>query len=213
VVRAAAALAAVNCKARGLEDFGKAEDWHARQVPRWMGQLESYAATPGYDGSAFRVDDIAKWLDTNIVSDRRIGLIHGDFQFPNMMFSLEAPVISGLIDWELSTLGDPLLDFAWTLSSWWDDGDPVGSAPPCTPWDGFMTRGELVSLYGELSGRDMGGMPWFLVLACYKLGIILEGSYVRSKTGAMPIATGEMLHGYALRLLNKARQVMASGTI
>ena len=57
-----------------------------------------------------------------------------------------------------------------------DPGDPEGKQPVVTPWDGFLTRGELASLYGELTGRDMSSMPWFATLACYKLACLLEGS-------------------------------------
>jgi aminoglycoside phosphotransferase (APT) family kinase protein len=213
LVRASVALAAVDYQACGLEDYGRAEDWHARQVDRWRSQLENYLALPGYTALELDVDDIGRWLSDNVPADGRIGLIHGDYQFPNIMFSLERPAITGLIDWELSTLGDPLLDLGWVLSSWWEEGDPPGKTPACTPWDGFLSRKELVRLYGESSGRDMAPMPWYLVLACYKLAILLEGSYVRSKAGKMPAEVGENLHRHALWLVQKGRQVVARGEI
>jgi aminoglycoside phosphotransferase (APT) family kinase protein len=214
LVAAGAALGAVEYKAVGLADFGKPDDWHGRQVARWRSQLEGYRSLPGYEGHALPdVDAIGQWLSDNIPSDGRIGIIHGDFQFPNVMFSLRQPVISGLIDWELSTLGDPLLDLGWTLSSWWEEGDPEGKEPMVTPWDGFLPRKELVRMYGERSGRDMRAMPWFFCLACYKLACILEGSYARAKAGQAPVDIGERLHAYALWLLAKARQIMARGEI
>jgi aminoglycoside phosphotransferase (APT) family kinase protein len=213
-VRAAAALASVDYKAVGLEDYGKPVDWHGRQVDRWRSQLEGYRELPGYDGHALPgVDAVGKWLSDHVPADGRIGVIHGDFQFPNVMFSHDRPVINGLIDWELSTLGDPLLDLGWTLSSWWEDGDPEGKEPMVSPWDGFLPRAELVRMYGELSGRDMGAMPWFLVLACYKLGCILEGTYARSKAGQASVDIGNRLHAYALWLFAKAQQVIAKGAI
>src|SRR5262249_2215979 len=123
MVRAAAALADVDYAGRGLADFGKADNWHGRQVSRWRTQLESYRDMENYPGHALpHVDATGVWLDANIPADRRIGLIHGDFQYPNVMYHLDQPTISGLIDWELSTLGDPLLDLGWMLSSWSEDG-------------------------------------------------------------------------------------------
>jgi aminoglycoside phosphotransferase (APT) family kinase protein len=130
------------------------------------------------------------------------------------MFSLESPRISGLIDWELSSLGDPLLDLAWVLTSWREPGDPQlpgpGSQPVVTPWDGFMSRAELIALYGELTGRDLSSLPWFFVLACYKLACLLEGTYARSLVGKAPKEMGDYLHNYATWLMAKARQLIAA---
>lgn len=213
-VRAATALGGLDYQALGLESFGKPNDWHGRQVERWRSQLDGYRDTPGYsEASLCHVDAVGRWLSDNVPQDGRIGIIHGDFQWPNVMFSLEAPRISGLIDWELSTLGDPLLDLAWVLTSWREPGDPeggVGAKPVVEPWDGFMSRAELIALYGELSGRDMSAMPWFFVLACYKLACLLEGTYARSLAGKAPKEMGAYLHDYATWLMAKARQLIAA---
>src|SRR5271170_5259592 len=207
-VRAAAALGAVDYRAVGLADFGKPEDWHGRQVARWRSQFEGYQSLPNYAGHVLpHVNEVGRWLSEHVPTDGRIGIIHGDFQFPNAMFSLKEPCISGIIDWELCTLGDPLLDLGWVLSSWREEGDPDGKKPMVQPWDGFVSRAELVRLYGELSGRDMSAMPWFFVLACFKLACILEGSFARAKAGRAPFATGERLHAYAVWLLTKAKQL------
>ena len=213
LVDAAAALGKVDHVAAGLADFGKAENWHARQVDRWRSQLEGYRELPGYDGHELpHVDEIGRWLSDNVPTDGRIGIIHGDYQFPNVMFSHLAPKISGLIDWELGTLGDPLLDLGWTLTAWREAGDPTvgSSAPQVQPWDGFLSRAELVSRYGAASGRDMSTMPWFFGLACFKLACLLEGSYARAKAGQASMKMGEMLHQYALWLLAKAMQIKAT---
>jgi aminoglycoside phosphotransferase (APT) family kinase protein len=210
LVRAAAALGTIDPQAVGLADLGKPDNWHERQVARWRSQLEGYAATPGYDPKALPdVDAVGRWLSDHLPAGRRIGIIHGDLQFPNVMFSLEAPKVSGIIDWELATLGDPLLDLGWILSSWWEDGDPEGKQPMVAPWDGFLPRAELVRLYGELTGRDMAEMPWFFALACYKLACLLEGTYAASKAGKVPAEVGDQVHGYAVWLMAKARQIIA----
>jgi len=211
LVDAAAALGAVDYVAVGLADLGKPDQWHERQVERWRSQLEGYAATPGYDpGELPHVDEVGRWLGDNLPTDRRIGLAHGDLQFPNVMFSLKAPKISGVLDWELVSLGDPLLDLGWILSSWSEADDPEGKSPMVRPWDGFLTRGELVERYGARSGRDMTQMPWFFALACYKLACLLEGTYAASKAGKVPAKVGESVHGYATWLMTKARQISAA---
>ncbi len=212
LVRAAASLGGIDWRAKGLEDFGKPENWHERQVDRWRAQLEGYAATPGYDPADLpHVDAIGRWLTDHMPDNtaRAIGIVHGDLQFPNVMFSLRAPRIAGVLDWELVSLGDPLLDLGWILSSWHEDGDPEGKGPMVRPWDGFLSRRELIDLYGQISGRDMDAMPWFFVLACYKLACLLEGTYAASKAGKVPEAVGASVHGYARWLTAKARQIMA----
>ena len=209
-VEAGTALGAIDYQAVGLGDYGNWENWHSRQVDRWHSQLEGYRELDGYQGGQLPgVDVIGRWLTDNLPADRRIGVIHGDFQFPNVMYSHNEPKIVGLIDWELSTLGDPLLDLGWMLTSWCEPGDPEGKSPVVSPWSGFMTRRELVEFYGSVSGRDMTQMPWFFCLACYKLACILEGTYARSLAGQAPVETGRSLHAYALWLMDKARQIMA----
>lgn len=209
-VRAAAALGAVDYVAAGLSDFGKPDNWLERQVSRWRSQLEGYRDTPGYPGDALPyVDFVGDWLERHRPAECRIGIIHGDFQFANVMFDRDRPRLVGLVDWELSTLGDPLLDLGWLLTSWTEAGDPdvAGRGPAVQPWQDFMTRQELVALYGELSGRDMSSMPWFFILACFKLACLLEGSYARACAGKASVEMGNFLHNYALWLMAKARQL------
>ncbi len=209
MVRAAAALARIDPLAVGLADFGKPENWLERQVGRWRSQLEGYASMEGYAGSQLpHVDAVGAWLERHRPAQARIGVIHGDLQFANVMFHSDRPALAGLIDWELSSLGDPLLDLGWILTSWSEPGDPVvaGRDPAVQPWDGFLTRADLVQRYGELSGRDMADMPWFFVLACYKLGCLLEGSYARACAGKAPMEMGKILHNYAVWLFQLAHQ-------
>ncbi len=207
LVSAAAALGAVDHKAVGLADLGKPDGWHERQVDRWRSQLDGYRSMPNYDGALPHVDEVGAWLRDHLPKERRIGIVHGDFQFANVMFSHQAPRVSGVVDWELTSLGDPLLDLGWVLTSWWEPGDPDGKNPLVQPWENFMTRAELVKRYGELSGRDMSEMPWFFALSCYKLACLLEGTYARSRQGQVPENIGKSVHTYALWLMAKALQI------
>jgi aminoglycoside phosphotransferase (APT) family kinase protein len=209
LVRGAASLAAIDYKAVGLADLGKPDGWHERQVERWRSQLDSYRTQPTYDGALPHVDAVGRWLTDNLPNDKRIGIVHGDFQFANVMFSLEAPRLSGIVDWELSSLGDPLLDLGWILTSWWEEGDPDGKRPLVQPWQDFLPRSELIRSYCELTGRDASVVPWFFTLACYKLACLLEGTYARSKQGQIPANVGQSVHAYALWLMSKAAQLIA----
>lgn len=211
LIDAAAALAAIDPNKVGLGDLGKGEDWHARQVSRWRSQLDGYAkTTPAYDPTELpQVEAVGDWLSANLPADRRIGLIHGDFQFANVMFSHTAPRVSGIVDWELATLGDPMLDLGWILASWLEPGDPAGKKPLVTPWENFSTRAELVRGYLARTGRDGAAAPWFFTLACYKLACLLEGTYAASLAGKVPADIGASVHGYACWLMSKARQIAA----
>jgi aminoglycoside phosphotransferase (APT) family kinase protein len=77
------------------------------------------------------------------------------------------------------------------------------------PWDGFLSRAELVDLYCELSGRDPRAVPWFFALACYKLACLLQGTVAAAKAGKVPENVGASVHGYSTWLTTKARQIIA----
>ena len=211
LVKAAAELGALDPRAIGLGDFGKPDNWHERQVSRWKSQLEGYRTMPGYAGNEPpHIEAVGRWLMDNLPRNRRIGVIHGDLHFGNVMYSLKAPRISGVIDWELSSLGDPMLDLGSILTTWTEEGDPEGKSPTLQPWDGFLSRSALVRLYGEITGRDMSEMPWFFALACFKLSCILEGTHARAIAGLVPAELGERMRGSSHWLMAKAQQITAS---
>jgi aminoglycoside phosphotransferase (APT) family kinase protein len=209
LVDSAAALGAVDVAACGLSDFGRADDWVARQVPRWRSQLDGYAAFDGWrrDGVA-GIDDVGDWLAAHAPGTCRIGVIHGDLQWANVLLAHDRPMVAAIIDWELSTLGDPLLDLAWILQSWTEPDDPPGHLGSMDA-AGLPSRAELVARYAARSGRDMTPLRWFEVLACYKLGIILEGSHARACAGKAPQHIGEMLHRYTRWLIAYAGHLIA----
>jgi aminoglycoside phosphotransferase (APT) family kinase protein len=209
IVETAAKLGTVDPYAVGLDGFGKPDRWVERQVDRWRSQLDSYLQLEGYPGPDLpSVDDVGRWLDDHKPAESRTGIIHGDLQFANVMFAHDRPELVALVDWELSTLGDPLLDLGWILTSWDDPGDPPGHELQVEPFDGFPRRSELIDRYVEISGRDPAVVPWFFVLACYKLGIILEGTWARALAGQAPMDTGERLHATASWLFRKAEQLI-----
>jgi aminoglycoside phosphotransferase (APT) family kinase protein len=106
-----------------------------------------------------------------------------------------------MVDWELTTLGDPMVDLGWLLSAWPEDGAESG---PVNPWSGFPSRSEIVERYAQKTGRDVSSADWYEVLACYKLGAILEGTYARACAGRAPKETGDFLHASTLSLFAKA---------
>jgi len=199
---AIAALGELDHRAIGLEGFGKPEGYLERQVPRWQAQLESYSQLEGYPGPQIPgLEDVARWLQEHRPTDFRAGVIHGDFHAANVMFSPHGAALAALVDWELSTVGDPLLDLGWLLAtSPAEDSAGIGTSA----WPDFPAPSELIARYAEGSTRDLACVAWYEVLACYKLGIILEGTHARACAGKAPVATGDLLHATTLALFRRA---------
>jgi aminoglycoside phosphotransferase (APT) family kinase protein len=204
---AAAALSQVDVDAAGIGDLGRREGYLERQAARWQTQLESYREIPGYVGSELSgVDAVARWLDRNRPVTWQPGLVHGDFHLANVLFSPSGPELIAVVDWEMATVGDPLLDLAWLLATW-PGGEHAAPIVLIEPTSGLPTRDELIARYREVSGRDLTALPWFEVLACYKLGIVLEGTHARACAGQADKTTGDQLHAAALGLLERAGEL------
>ena len=210
LVDAIAALSKIDYLGAGLADLGKLDGFLERQVGRWLGQLETYkhyAEWPGLAGLP-PAHEIGAWLDAHRPSVFQPGLIHGDVNFGNVMFRRDGPQLAALVDWELTTLGDPLIDLGWLLCVWPEDGADIG---PVTPWKGFPTRSELIERYAVQTGRDVAPLAdWYEVLACFKLGAILEGTYARACAGQAPVETGEALHASTVNLFTRALEKISA---
>ncbi len=206
LVEASAKLGRLDYRALGLDGLGKPENYLERQVARWKAQLASYGAFKDWPGpdAIPGVARVADWLDANRPDDFRPGVIHGDYHIGNVMFRRDSPEVAAIVDWELTTIGDPMVDLGWLLATW-----PRGEAPEretikVTPWAGFPSADELVAHYGAHAGRDTRHARWYAVLACYKLGIIQEGTYARACAGLVPRETGDDLHARTLGLFARA---------
>lgn len=198
---AIAALAAVDHVAVGLADLGRFEGWAERQVGRWRQQLDSYSAMDGYPGPDIPgVDAVGEWLAVRLPADAQPGLIHGDFHFANVLISHDRPVVSAIVDWELVTIGDPLLDLGHLLATW-PQRDTVGLAVAA---EGLPTHDEVIARYAEQSTRSLDNLLWYRVLACYRLGLILEGTHARACAGLAPKAIGDQLHAHTVSLFEQA---------
>lgn len=209
MVDALARLGAVDHAAVGLSDFGRPEGFHERQVPRWQAELASYDALQGYPGADIgNVDAVAAWLDLHRPRDWQPGLMHGDYHASNVMFSRAGPDVVAVVDWEMCTVGDPLLDLGWLLATWQLPGGPSEFGGHLARAGGLATPEELLARYAHQSPRSVEGIEWYVVLACFKLGIILEGTHARSLAGKAPLEIGEQLHRTTLRLFERAEDLI-----
>jgi len=204
LVEGIAALGALDHQALGLADFGRPDGFLQRQVARWRAQLDSYAAMPGWPGASALpgVNKVAAWLDAHCPVTFKPGILHGDYHLANVMYRHDSAELAAIVDWELATIGDPLIDLGWLLATWPDPA--FGDVSSVKPWLGFPAADALIAHYRAHSTRDLSAIQWYGVLACYKLGILLEGTHARACAGKAPPETGARLHENAVRLFRRA---------
>lgn len=205
-VEAIARLGAVDHVALGLADYGHPEGFLERQVPRWRKELESYGSNPGYPGLKIAaVDAVSDWLQRNQPSQWRPGVMHGDCHLANIMFGYHSPQVAALVDWEMSTIGDPLLDLGWQIATRPEPGTFTAHiVPQLGKLGGLPSEQEMIAHYRRFSDRDLGHITWYTVLACFKLGIVLEGTYARACAGTAAQQVGDLLHAITMELFGKA---------
>jgi aminoglycoside phosphotransferase (APT) family kinase protein len=176
LVEGIALLSKVDWQAKGLADLGRPDGFHERQVDRWTAFLERIKGRelPGFD-------EAAAWLRAHRPLDYVPGLMHGDYQFANVMFKHGAPArLAAIVDWEMGTVGDPKLDLGWVVHSWPDDTssdeDRDGGYVDMV---GMPSRDEILAHYSEVSGRQVDDIDYYCVLAKWKLAVVLEQGYQR----------------------------------
>jgi aminoglycoside phosphotransferase (APT) family kinase protein len=200
-------LANVDYKAIGLEDFGKPDNYLARQVDRWAKQLSSYKRLYNYSGRELPGYELTeRWLRANTPKSSKAGIIHGDIGTTNMLFSPDPPArLTAFIDWELSTIGDPLIDLAWFCNGLRDERAPdeilEGSLSDPTDWP---TRQELARYYAAGTGRDISNFDYYLLLARFKVGCILEYKVAQSAAGVLSKETGAFFSRIVLKNFENA---------
>ena len=184
-VEALAELHAVDYAAAGLGSLGKPEGYVHRQIKGWT-KRHLDALTPG----APDFDDITRWLDDQLPEDRgRHSLIHNDYKMDNLIWSSEHPgELIGVLDWELSTLGDPLMDLGATLGYWIEATDPkelqaIRNMPSNVP--GALTRRQLLESYSAAAGWDVpiGQFDFYYVYGLFRRAAICQQIYYRFHHG------------------------------
>lgn len=177
LIEGIALLSKVDWRGRGLDDLGRPDGFHERQVARWTRFLERIKGReiPGFD-------EAASWLSRNRPIDYQPGLMHGDYQFANVLFEHGAPArLAAMIDWEMGTIGDPKLDLAHVLRGWPDDTwDDSAKTIAYVDYYGMPSKEELIDRYVELSGRQVDDLDYYLVLANWKFAIVLEQGFQRA---------------------------------
>lgn len=176
-----AALHAVDYAAVGLDDFGRPDGYLERQVRRWKKQLEASRSRelPG-------IDELAARLERDIPASGDGTIVHGDYRLDNALVN-DQDEITAVLDWEMSTLGDPLTDVALMIV-YQNLATLAGEAAQVTVTDapkapGYLSVDEVIERYRMASGRDLGDLGFHLGLGYFKLAVILEGIYFRHTQG------------------------------
>lgn len=214
------AIHTVDPAAAGLAGFGRAEGYLSRQLIRWGRQWErsqeairatgATRALPEYDRLAAR-------LAERLPESGPTGLVHGDYRLDNALVALEPrPRIAAVVDWEMSTLGDPLADLGLTLVYWAEAADAgrditaVSSTVTMSP--GFHTRKEFTERYAAATGFDLAAIDFYVAFGCYKLAVILEGIHARFLQNATVGDGFDAMGGSVPTLLERAHRILDSGS-
>jgi len=194
MVDAIAELPQFDFAAAGLADFGRPDGFLERQVDRWSGLMERHRQHPQYgDRQIAHWDEVTGWLREKRPTMQSAALIHGDVSFSNVMLARTPPPrVLAIIDWELATLGDPLLDLGRLLYPFpAPDGTPGASL--AIDLRGYPSRESLARHYAERTGLAIDAIDYYMVLAMYKLAALIEFNHVKS----MSQPAGSLAHRIA----------------
>lgn len=179
-----AGIHTVDYEAVGLGDLGRPEGFLERQIDRWGRQFEWAAETTASERSVPHVEAIGSWLSVNVPESSERALVHGDYKLDNVMYAQSAePEIIAVMDWEISTLGDPLRDIGWMLCYW--DTEPLieDLMPTFLDRPGYPDRAELLERYERQSGIEVVELDFYVVLGHYMLAAVCEMFYARYLNG------------------------------
>ena len=190
-----------------LQELNKGSGYVTRQVEGWSKRYRNALTDDVPDG-----EDVMHWLDANKPEDIDSCIIHGDWRIDNMVFDLGQKKLVGVLDWELATVGDPLMDLGSALAYWIDkDDEPMFASLRRQPsdLDGMPTRKEFIEKYLELSGRNCGDFTFYEVFGLFRLSVIIQQIWARYKAGQ---TTNPAFKGFGMGvniLINRAQGLIA----
>lgn len=164
----------------GLGDYGKPGNYFARQIDRWTRQYRASETQP-----IEAMDRLIEWLPRTVPEQERVSVVHGDFRIDNTIIDPVSPRIAAVLDWELSTLGDPLADFTYFLMSWvMPGGQRSGLAGYDLPALGIPTMEEATVRYCALTGRNgIADLDWYFAYNLFRIAAIVQGIVARVRDG------------------------------
>jgi len=207
-----ARIHAIDYAKAGLGDLGKPEGYVQRQVAGWT---KRYADSQTDDIPA--VTEVAKWLAERVPTERSYALIHNDYKLDNVVLDPDdITKLVGVLDWEMSTLGDPLMDLG-TFLGYWVEPDDDGAMQTMrwgpTTQPGALTRREIVARYEQASGRPVENPVYYYVFGMFKTAVVIQQIYYRYKQGLTKDERFAILIMGVHALASKAAEHIARGTV
>jgi aminoglycoside phosphotransferase (APT) family kinase protein len=195
MARVLAALHTVDYKARGLESYGKAGNYFARQIKRWSQQYVDSVTEP-----IPSMDALMEWLPKHVPADDKTALVHGDYRFDNMVFHATEPRVLAVLDWELSTLGHPLADLAYNCMAYHLPGiDRPELSQLASKESGIPTEAEYVAEYCRHTGqKEIPDFEFYLAFSLFRYASIVQGVVKRGLSGNA--SSGRDALGYVSRV-------------
>jgi aminoglycoside phosphotransferase (APT) family kinase protein len=208
----------VDTTAAGLGDLGRPHGYLSRQVRRWGQQWE---ITKTRELPA--IDRLRAWLENEvqeIPADLPWSIVHGDYRLDNVILDRTSSTVLAVLDWEMSTLGDPISDLAVALVYWSEAGDGLRGQVPVsehiTDGSGFWTREQIIDRYASATGRSLDHLDFATGLACFKLAVIMESIHYRNLSGQQlgtAATSGQQMGVAAEALAQMGMDVTSLGTI
>jgi len=209
ILSALSSLHAVDPEAAGLGDLGKPDGYLLRQLDGWGRRWEAVSEGPHPD-----VEHILKWLSDNLPNSASVTLLHNDFKLDNMLLDPDDPTrCIAVVDWDMCTRGDPLVELGFLLNYWGEASDPeewLKAASMPTWHQGFPSRQEAIAEYIAHTGAKVEALPWHRVFGAFKLAVILQQIWGRFLRGE---STNPRFENFGWRvdtLLSKSRQLIAA---
>ncbi len=163
----------------GLYQLGKPEGYVKRQVEGWISRYKN-----AQTDEVKNMDSLADWMLNHLPEEQKPAFIHNDYKFDNVVWNSELTSIIGVLDWEMATVGDPLMDFGSFLAYWCEATDSDFTKMFNLTWiKGCLTRSEVVERYAAKTGRDVSDILFYYVFGLYKNAVIIQQIYARWKKG------------------------------
>ncbi len=207
LIDAMAAFHDVDYAAIGLSELGHPEGYVERQVSGWYGRWER-----AKNVELPQFEELHDWLVQHTPASPGASLVHNDLKFDNVMLDPEDPGrVVAVLDWDMTTIGDPLIDLGTLLGYWAQADDPPerGATAAITAQPGFPTRAQITARYAARRGIDVGTIPWYEVFALWKTAVVLQQIYIRFVRGQTQDARFDALGGRVPVLVGLAADIAA----
>lgn len=179
LVETLAQLHAIDIETTQLIQLGKPEGYVIRQVEGWIKRY--YAAETD---SIEAINQVTEWLKNNHPKEQSATLLHNDFKYDNIIFNNDLTEVNGVLDWEMATVGDPLMDLGAMLAYWFEaNEEPIFKQYNCSWLPGNLSRAELIDYYRTLTNRDLSDINFYYVFGLFKNAVIAQQIYHRYKQG------------------------------